>query len=86
MAEPGTIWKVDDYNHNLVKPAQIEVTESKDNAGNISKEYLFSFNTHGAGESVVNLVYLSENDSTQFPQKTFEVKVICGTMGLIESN
>jgi len=86
VAEPGMIWEVVAYNQSLVKPPQIEVTESKDGAGQLIKDYSFTFNTYGSGESVVTLVYLEENDSTKFPLKTFEVKIICGTMGEIESD
>lgn len=86
MAEPGMIWEVIAYNKSLVKSPQTEVTETTDDSGNPIKEYSFNFDTHGAGESVVTLVYLEENDSTKFPHKTFEVKIICGTMGVIESD
>jgi hypothetical protein len=86
LAEQGMIWKVVSYNQSLIKPPQTEVVETTDASGNPIIEYSFNFSTHGSGESVVSLVYLKENDSTEFPQKTYEVKIICGTMGQIESN
>lgn len=86
LAEPGMVWKVVGYNHSLVKPPQIEITETTDNAGQPVKEYSFSFDTHGAGQSAVTIIYLEENDSTEFPHKTFEIEIICGTMGQIESD
>jgi len=85
-AETGMVWKVVSYNQSLVKPPQTEVTESTDDSGKPEKVFSFKFDTQGSGESVVSLVYLEENDSTEFPQKTYEVKIICGTMGQIESN
>jgi len=85
-AEPGMVWKVINYNESLIKAPQTEVTETTDDSGKPVKEYSFSFNTHGAGESIVTLIYVEEDDSTEFPYKTYEVKIICGTMGQIESN
>lgn len=85
-AETGMVWKVVSYNPSLIKSPQIEVAETTNESKQPVKEYSFTFNTHGAGESVVTLVYLEENDSTEFPHKTFEIRVICGTMGVIESD
>jgi predicted secreted protein len=85
-AEPGMVWKLVGYNENLIKPQQTEINVTTDDSGKPEKEFSFTFDTHGSGESVVTLVYMEENDSTEFPQKTYEVKIICGTMGQIESN
>ena len=86
VAEQGMAWEVVNYNKSLIKPPQIEVTETTDNSGQPVKEYSFSFETHGSGQSLVTLVYFEENDSTNFPHKTFEVELIFGTMGQIESD
>jgi predicted secreted protein len=85
-AEQGMVWEVVNYDESLIKTPQTEVTETTDKSGKPIKNFLFTFDTHGSGESVITIVYLEENDSTDFPHKTFEVKIICGTMGRIESD
>jgi len=85
-AEPGMVWKVVNYDKNMINPPQIEITDMTNDSGQPVKEFSFLFTTQGSGESLVTLDYLEKNDSTHFPHKTFEVKIICGTMGRIESN
>ena len=85
-ASQGMVWKVVSYDEDLIKPPQIEVTETTDNSGKPIKEFSFTFDTYGSGESVVSIDYVDENGMDEFPEKTFDVKIICGTMGRIESD
>lgn len=86
QAEKGKIWKLESYDHNLIQTQKQTITETTDDVGNTVNEFNFNFSTYGSGESVVKLVCVDENDQQQIPQKTYEVLIICGTMGIIESD
>ncbi len=86
--DPGSdmVWQTVYYEKDLIKPGSIEVTDEKDDKGQIVKSFLFSFDTDGSGESVVKLVYGDSTDAQSLPAKTYEIKIICGMMAGIESN
>jgi len=86
QAAKGETWKLESYNHELIQTHKQTITETTDDSGNTVNEFNFTFSTHGSGQSVVKLVCVDNNDQQNIPHKIFKVKIICGTMGRIESD
>lgn len=86
--DPGSdnIWQVVGFNKELINPGQTVINETKNASGEIVKTFTFTFDTHGSGQSLLELIYIDENNSSALPIKTYGLKVICGTMGRIESD
>lgn len=73
----GGSWKLVSDNE-----PSIVLNNSTDSAKANGAFQTFDFTVKGIGEETIRLVYPNEQD----PQKQFEIKVICGTMGRILSD
>ncbi len=73
-------WKLMQYDNTVVKQLG-EVKIVSDGEG---KVFEFDFQAIASGSTSVLIAYLHE-DEPSIVQETFEVKVICGTMGRIEA-
>lgn len=82
--QEGFEWRVVGRNHEVFE--QIGTPEIK-NAGSAggSETFTFTFKTIGAGDAVLHMIYYDKNAEDPKPEKEFELRIISGTMGQIES-
>jgi inhibitor of cysteine peptidase len=80
----GFVWEVGESNQQVVQ--QVGEPKYKADAQRIGAGglYTFTFQGKGAGETLLKMVYLRPFQRDLPPAKTFELKVIVGTMGRIE--
>ena len=79
----GYIWDVLSYDSTIVKQvgkAEFEPIDDKIGSGG---KYTFNFQTISAGQTTLVLIYYRKFEENVPPAKTFELKVVSGTMGRI---
>ncbi|MBU2650015.1 MAG: protease inhibitor I42 family protein [Bacteroidetes bacterium] len=79
------VWKAISYDSTVIKflgPARI--MEFNEN-GKPIKSFQFEFQTISSGETILQMALLPPDDMEAIPAKTFEIRVISGTMGRIEA-
>lgn len=83
--EKGFIWKVvgvkDDVIEQLGDPIIRTSAETGENYGT----YTFTFKTVSAGNTILRMIYYNQNFEDPLPEETFELEIISGTMGRIQS-
>jgi len=79
----GYIWDVLSYDSTIIKQvgkAEFEPFDDKIGSGG---KYTFNFQTIAAGQTNLVLIYYRKFEENVLPAKTFELKVLSGTMGRI---
>ena len=79
----GYIWDVLSYDSTIIKQvgkAEFEPIDDKIGSGG---KYTFNFQTIAAGQTTLVLIYYRKFEENVPPAKTFELKVVSGTMGRI---
>ena len=79
----GYIWEVASFNKSILKELDnpdFKPENDRDGAGGM---YTFKFQTIAEGESILKLNYLCRSEPNEPPVKSFQIKVVCGTMGRI---
>ncbi len=83
--EAGFVWKTVGLNTGLLESQGEPVVKTAAETGLEQGSYTFSFKTKGAGNTILRLMYYDKNAEDPKPEDTFEVNIISGTMGRIES-
>ena len=79
----GYIWEPVSYDTLLVKQVgEAGLEPGSDDIGSGGK-YTFRFQTVAAGQTTLVLIYYRKFEENKPPAKTFELKVVSGTMGRI---
>lgn len=81
----GFIWKTVGLERNVVEQKGDPVIRTAAETGEDRGTYTFTFETVSAGNVVLRLMYFNKNAEDPKPEKTFEIEVISGTMGRIQS-
>ena len=81
----GYAWKVSGVHDNVLKQlGEPKILTAKE-TGKGYGTYTFTFQTVSAGHSLLRLVYYNKKVENPVAERTFELKVISGTMGRIRS-
>lgn len=79
----GYIWEAVSYDTLLVKQVGEAGFEHGSDAIGSGGKYTFRFQTVAAGQTKLVLFYHRKFEENKPPEKTFELKVVSGTMGRI---
>ncbi len=82
--QEGFMWKTVGVNNSVVLQKGEPVVETPEETGNDYGTYTFTFETRGAGNEVLRMIYYDKNAEDPKPEKEFEIRVTSGTMGRIE--
>ena len=86
LPDSPLVWKPYDYDKTVIKLLSgPDISEFNENGAAI-KTFEFEFQTIASGETILEMVLIPSDETDGIPAKTFEVKVISGTMGRIEAN
>ncbi len=83
--DKGYIWKVTGVHDDVLKQVGEPDILTAGQTGKGYGTYTFTFETVNAGTTLLRLIYFNKNMEDPVPEKTFELKVISGTIGRIES-
>lgn len=83
--EAGFMWKTVGLNRNVIEQKGQPVILTAAEAGEDYGTYTFTFETVSAGNVLLRLMYYDKNAEDPKPEQTFEIEVISGTMGRIQS-
>jgi inhibitor of cysteine peptidase len=81
----GYQWQVSEINEEVVKQIGKADYKTEDDRIGSAGKYTFHFQAVGQGECDLRLTYTRRFEPNAEPAKTFNLKVICGTMGRIEA-
>lgn len=86
--DPGSllVWKPIQYDKTVIKLFDVPEVTEEDSNGEVYKVFSFEFQTVADGETRLVMVYIDPENMQEPPAKTFEIRIICGTMGRIEAN
>ncbi len=79
----GYIWEAVSYDTLLVKQVGEAGFEPNSDTIGSGGKYTFRFQTVAAGQTTLVLIYYRKFEENKPPAKTFELKVVSGTMGRI---
>jgi predicted secreted protein len=83
--QAGFRWKTVGLDRSVLEQVGEPVVKTYSSDGRRDATYTFTFKTIGAGNTLLRLIYYNKNNEDPKPEEVFEIHVISGTMGRIES-
>ena len=83
--EKGFMWKAIGLNNGVVQQIGDPEIKTATETGKELGTYIFTFKTKSAGNTKLRLIYFNKNAENSEPEDEFEISIISGTMGRIES-
>ncbi|MBI9038981.1 MAG: protease inhibitor I42 family protein [Bacteroidales bacterium] len=81
----GYIWDILSYDSTIIKQIGKADYQAISDAIGAGGKYTFKFQTIAAGSTILQLIYYRSFEKNVPPAKTFQMKIISGTMGRIEA-
>jgi predicted secreted protein len=83
--QAGFRWKTVGLDKSVLEEIGEPVIKTYSEDGRRDATYTFTFKTRSAGHTLLRLIYYNKNNEDPKPEDVFEIHVISGMMGRIES-
>lgn len=86
LPDSPLVWKPYDYDDTVIKLLDKPAVSKYNENGAVIRTFKYKFQTISSGETILQMILVPEDDIDAIPAKTFELRVISGTMGRIEAD